>query len=69
MQGMSGGEVLGELALMERQVPVLLTSGYDEGTVGQMAGEKYLSGFLQKPYTPEVMAKAVREVLDKGKSP
>jgi signal transduction histidine kinase/ActR/RegA family two-component response regulator len=66
MQGMGGHEVLAELAMMEHPVPVLLTSGYDESVAGERIGSRYTTGFLQKPYTPEVMAKAVREVLDKS---
>ena len=55
-----------ELAMMEHPVPVLLTSGYDESMAGERMGSRYTTGFLQKPYTPEVLAKAVREVLDKS---
>jgi signal transduction histidine kinase/ActR/RegA family two-component response regulator len=66
MQGMGGHEVLAELAMMEHPVPVLLTSGYDESMAGERMGSRYTTGFLQKPYTPEVLAKAVREVLDKS---
>jgi CheY-like chemotaxis protein len=67
MQGLGGEEVLAELAMMDQPVPVLLTSGYDENMAGERAGSRYTTGFLQKPYTPEVLAKAVREVLDKSK--
>jgi nitrogen-specific signal transduction histidine kinase/CheY-like chemotaxis protein len=64
MPEMGGADVLASLSAMSRKVPVLLTSGYDESMVGSMTPVRYLSGFLQKPYTPEVLARAVREVLN-----
>jgi signal transduction histidine kinase/ActR/RegA family two-component response regulator len=65
MPGLSGQDVLMEIALLGGQVPILLTSGYDQNSVGDIGSGKYLTGFLQKPYTPEQLARAVREVLDR----
>jgi CheY-like chemotaxis protein len=66
MPGLSGQDVLMEIALLGGQVPILLTSGYDQSSVGDVGGGKYLTGFLQKPYTPEQLSRAVREILDRS---
>jgi signal transduction histidine kinase/ActR/RegA family two-component response regulator len=64
MPGLDGAEVLAEISLLPRRVPVILTSGYDETSLSEISEGRYLSGFLQKPYTPEVLARAVREILN-----
>jgi CheY-like chemotaxis protein len=66
MPGLDGAEVLAEISLLPRKVPVILTSGYDESSLSDLSQGRYLSGFLQKPYTPEVLARAVREILNAG---
>lgn len=55
MPGMSGPELAGRLQALRPQTGVLLMSGYPGGEV--TAG-------LQKPFTPEELASAVRTALD-----
>ena len=50
MPGLSGREVLAELHSIRPEVPVLLTSGYDESAAVSGLPSKP-AGFLQKPFT------------------
>ena len=45
------------------EMPVLFLSGYPEGGVEPGAA------FLAKPFTPDQLAAAVRELLDRGPAP
>ncbi len=59
MAGMSGLEVLPELRRVRADVSVLVSSGYSESeTLRLFAGHK-ISGFLQKPYTPQRLLERV----------
>jgi signal transduction histidine kinase len=65
MPKMTGRELADRLAALRPGVKVLFLSGYPEDAVlrqGVTAGEG--RGFLQKPFTPAVLARRVREVLD-----
>ncbi len=64
MPGMSGRELAERLTTVSPELKVLYISGYAEEAVG---GGRLLSpgtAFLQKPFTPNVLAHRVREVLD-----
>lgn len=64
MPGMGGRELAQHLSVIKPDLRVLFTSGYTDD-VGIMAGQdEDLSSFLQKPFTPEVLAHAVRDLLD-----
>jgi signal transduction histidine kinase/CheY-like chemotaxis protein len=67
MPGRNAAAILREFLRLEPQAAVLVTSGYDETAASGMVGEHLGAGFLHKPYTPEVLARAVRSVLDRGK--
>jgi len=63
MPGVSGVETLPELRRARPDIPVLITSGYSEAqTLGQFAGQK-VSGFLQKPFTSQVLLTKVADSL------
>jgi|GEM_PF-1062887 len=64
MPGMSGESTIQALRKVDSRMPILLTSGYDETTARDSAGEENGTGFLQKPYTPEALSRAVRSMLD-----
>jgi len=51
MPEMGGDEVFRELRRLQRDVRVILTSGYNEQEVIQQFAGKGLAGFVQKPYT------------------
>jgi PAS domain S-box-containing protein len=64
MPGMSGRELARALATAGRPVPVLYTSGYTNDAIvhhGVLDDEFML---LQKPFTPDALARAVRRALD-----
>lgn len=62
MPGMSGVELAKNLRVIKPELKVLFISGY-LNDVGVGAGETP-GTYLQKPFTPEVLAGKVREVLD-----
>jgi PAS domain S-box-containing protein len=61
MPVMGGRELAARLAKLRRGLKVLFTSGYTNGTVKQ---EVPGTLFLEKPFTPAMLGKKVREVLD-----
>jgi PAS domain S-box-containing protein len=63
MPGMSGPELLKRLAVIAPRARAVLMSGHAESTV--LTQEPPLDwSFLPKPFTPERLARKVREVLD-----
>jgi len=64
MPGMAGRELAQHLSVINPDLRTLFISGYMDD-VGIMAGqEEGTTSFLQKPFTPEVLAGAVRNLLD-----
>ncbi len=64
MPGMGGQELAQHLSVIKPDLRTLFISGYMDD-IGIMAGqEEGTSSFLQKPFTPEVLARAVRNLLD-----
>jgi two-component system cell cycle sensor histidine kinase/response regulator CckA len=64
MPGMGGRELAQHLSVIKPDLRTLFISGYMDD-VGIMAGqEDGTSSFLQKPFTPEVLGRAVRNLLD-----
>jgi PAS domain S-box-containing protein len=69
MPGMNGRE-LAQLACAKRSdLKVLYVSGYTGEAVLQHRLLEPGVAFLQKPFTPDVLARKTREVLDDGKEP
>ncbi len=63
MPEMSGFEVLKELHKINPQVPVLLTSGYNEDETMQKFANTGKAGFIQKPFTLAEIQKALFQLL------
>src|SRR5262245_33057287 len=64
MPGMGGRELAQHLSVIKPDLRTLFISGYMDD-MGIMAGlEEGTSSFLQKPFTPEVLAREVRNLLD-----
>ncbi len=65
MPRMSGLETFSKMRRVRRDVPIILSSGYNEDeAIGDFAG-KDLAGFIQKPFDPKSLIRKVREVLRK----
>ena len=66
MPGISGPDLLTKLAAIAPRARAVLMSGYAESTA--IAKQPALeSAFLPKPFTPERLARKVREVLDQSR--
>jgi CheY-like chemotaxis protein len=66
MPGMSGAELARQLVLHHPEVIVLFTSGHTEDVISHHGVLAEGVSFIGKPYTPSVLARKVREVLDKA---
>jgi PAS domain S-box-containing protein len=64
MPGISGLELATRLAPVRPKMKVLFMSGYTDDVIVRRGVLAEDAAFLQKPFTPEVLARRVREVLD-----
>jgi PAS domain S-box-containing protein len=64
MPGMSGRELATQLLARYPRMRVIFTSGYTDDTVIRHGVRDQGTAFIQKPFTPEVLLRAVRTVLD-----
>lgn len=64
MPQMNGPDLAEKLKLMRPNTKVLYMSGYTDGAILYHGVLQPGTPFLQKPFTPEVLARKVREVLD-----
>ena len=67
LPGLNGESVLEDILKLNPRVPVLLTSGYDEARARGARSFERSAGFLQKPYSQEVLGRAIRSILDGGR--
>ncbi len=64
MPVMSGDETLKALRRIRPDVPVIGSSGYNAAVARERFGNRGLAGFVQKPYTAQVLADCVKAVLE-----
>lgn len=64
MPQMSGPEVAEKLLALRPGIKVLYMSGYPDHPVFNQGGVNHETSFLAKPFSPSVLAKKVREILD-----
>ena len=64
MPGMSGGETFDRLREIHPGIAVLLSSGYSVNGQAQEILDRGCRGFLQKPFTTEILSKKIRETLN-----
>jgi two-component system cell cycle sensor histidine kinase/response regulator CckA len=65
MPGISGLELATRLAPVRPDMRVLFMSGYPDEVIGHRGVLAEDVAFLQKPFSPEALAREVREVLDR----
>jgi PAS domain S-box-containing protein len=64
MPGLGGRELFHRLACLRPDLKVLFVSGYAERAVAHHGEIEPGTAFLEKPFTPDSLARKVREVLD-----
>ena len=64
MPRMSGPDLAQQLAAFRQDMKVLYMSGYADDAIVQHGVLASNAAYLQKPFTPETLARKVREVLD-----
>ncbi|HEY5485126.1 MAG TPA: ATP-binding protein, partial [Candidatus Cryosericum sp.] len=64
MPGMTNGEVVQAIRVLDSMVPILLTSGYtSNGVVKQMLAEDSVQGFLGKPYDLKELLSTIDQLM------
>jgi len=63
MPGLSGEQVLAELAREGLTVPVVLTSGHDRTSLERRFAGHDIAGYLQKPFRIEALDETVRAAV------
>jgi len=66
MPGMSGHELANRLTARHGNLRVLYMSGYTDNVIAEDGTLEEGVAFLQKPFTPQVLAQKVRETLDRA---
>jgi two-component system cell cycle sensor histidine kinase/response regulator CckA len=66
MLGMSGREVAKQLAVLRPGIRILFMSGYSGDSVVAREELERETAYVQKPFTPDDLARTVRRVLDAG---
>ena len=67
MPEMNGRELARHLASLRPEVRVLYMSGYADEAIARHGVLDPGTAFLQKPFTPDGLARKVREVLDQSR--
>jgi len=66
MPGISGGEVYDRLLEINPDVRVLISSGYSQNSRVEALLKKGCCGFIQKPFSIQLLSRKVRNILDAG---
>jgi two-component system cell cycle sensor histidine kinase/response regulator CckA len=64
MPGMNGSQMADEIAAMRPGISVLFMSGYTDAAIIRDGNFGQTTSFLQKPFSPTVLGRKVREMLD-----
>ena len=63
MPDLDGEQTLREIRGTHPELPVVLTSGYDEERTADRFATLRVAGFLRKPYEPEELIERVRNAI------
>ena len=69
MPKMNGWETLAALRKLRPEIPVILSSGYDESNVRAHASDEHPQAFLSKPYDRAALKNALSRALVKHRAP
>jgi PAS domain S-box-containing protein len=69
LPGMSGPEIALEVVVRAPGVRVIFTSGYPDSEIRRRGLLATPTTFIQKPFTPEALVRAVQQELDAGPAP
>jgi PAS domain S-box-containing protein len=69
MPKLSGGDLVRQLRVLRPEIRVLYMSGYTEGAVTRQGVPSDAGSLLEKPFTGQQLATAVRRVLDRARNP
>ena len=64
MPNLGGEETFKELRIIKPDIPIIISSGYNEQEVVSRFTGKDLSGFIQKPYRINTLSYALKKVLE-----
>lgn len=64
MPKLGGADLTQEIRRLYPQIALLYTSGYPTGALTQHGAFTPKMAFIQKPFSPRILALKVREVLD-----
>ena len=67
MPRMGGAETFLEMKKLRPDLPVLLSSGYNEDEATSHFSGKGLAGFIQKPYKPSALLEKLSEILGRAR--
>ena len=68
MPSLSGPELARRVRELRPGLRTLFLSGYTEEFVGAKGALKGVDGFLSKPFTPDALARKVRDLVDGPKA-
>jgi signal transduction histidine kinase len=63
MPDMNGAEVLREIRDIAADIPVLLSSGYNESGITERYGQTPADAFIQKPYGPAELVRKLKSII------
>jgi CheY-like chemotaxis protein len=63
MPGIGGAETFDQLKLMNKEIPVILSSGYSLNGQAEQILEKGCCGFIQKPFNLDELSEKIRKAL------
>jgi len=69
MPGMGGRALADEMRLSRPEVEVLYMSGYTDDAILRHGMLEEGTAFLEKPFTPDGLARKVREIMDRARQP
>jgi len=64
MPKMSGSELKDQMDTLRPDIKVLFMSGYTDDSTAQMGLLNSETAFIEKPFTPDGLARKIREILD-----